>query len=36
MDEQRFGDFIAERRKEKGWTQLMLAEKLHVTDKSRF
>ncbi len=34
MDEQRFGDFIAERRKEKGWTQLMLAEKLHVTDKA--
>ena len=34
MNEREFGHFIAERRKEKGWTQLVLAEKIHVTDKA--
>ena len=34
MDNQKFGQFIQRLRKEKGWTQLELAEKLHVTDKA--
>lgn len=34
MDEKRFGSFIAKQRKEKGWTQAMLAEKICVTDKA--
>ena len=34
MDNQKFGQFIQHLRKEKGWTQLELAEKLHVTDKA--
>lgn len=34
MDNQKFGAFIASTRKEKGWTQSELAEKLHVTDKA--
>ncbi len=34
MDNQKFGTFISKVRKEKGWTQLELAEKLNVTDKA--
>ena len=34
MDNQKFGEFILSLRKEKGWTQLELAEKLNVTDKA--
>ena len=34
MDNQKFGQFILKLRKEKGWTQLELAEKLNVTDKA--
>ena len=34
MDNQKFGQFILLLRKEKGWTQLELAEKLNVTDKA--
>ncbi|MGN0205290.1 MAG: helix-turn-helix domain-containing protein [Coprococcus sp.] len=34
MDANRLGSFIAERRKELGLTQVVLAEKLHVTDKA--
>ena len=34
MDNQKFGQFIMTLRKENGWTQLELAEKLHVTDKA--
>lgn len=34
MDNQKFGKFILSLRKEKGWTQLELAEKLNVTDKA--
>ena len=34
MDNQKFGQFISSLRKEKGWTQLELAEKLNVTDKA--
>ena len=34
MDNQKFGAFIASTRKEKGWTQLELAEKINVTDKA--
>lgn len=34
MDQQRIGAFIAECRKEKGMTQVQLAEKLGVSDKS--
>lgn len=34
MDAKRTGEFIAERRKVLGLTQLQLAEKLHVTDKA--
>ena len=33
VDNQKFGSFIASLRKEKGWTQLELANKLNVTDK---
>ena len=31
MDSQKFGTFISELRKERGWTQLELAQKLNVT-----
>ena len=34
MDNQKFGSFVSMLRKEKGWTQLELAEKLNVTDKA--
>lgn len=34
MDNQKFGQFIQHCRKEKGWTQQQLAEKLYVTDKA--
>lgn len=34
MDAKRLGSFIAERGKELGLTQVVLAEKLHVTDKA--
>ena len=34
MDSQKFGMFIAELRKEKGFTQAQLAQKLNVTDKA--
>ena len=34
MDNQKFGAFVSMLRKEKGWTQLELAEKLNVTDKA--
>ena len=34
MNTQDFGKFISELRKEKGLTQLQLAEKLNVTDKA--
>lgn len=34
MDAKQLGPFIAERRKELGMTQAILAEKLHVTDKA--
>lgn len=34
MDNQKFGTFIASIRKEKGWTQSELAEKLNVTNKA--
>jgi len=34
MDNKKFGAFIASLRKEKGWTQNELAERLHVTDKA--
>lgn len=34
MDNQKFGNFIATLRKEKGWTQRDLAEQLNVTDKA--
>lgn len=34
MDNRKFGQFIQNLRKEKGWTQLELAEKLNVTDKA--
>lgn len=34
MDGQEFGAFITELRKEKGWTQRQLAEKLNVSDKA--
>ncbi|MDD5938554.1 MAG: helix-turn-helix domain-containing protein [Clostridiales bacterium] len=34
MDAKRMGTFIAERRKELGLTQALLAEQLHVTDKA--
>ena len=34
MDNQKFGQFVLDLRKEKGWTQLELAEKLNVTDKA--
>ena len=34
MDSQKFGAFISELRKKRGWTQLELAQKLNVTDKA--
>ena len=34
MDQEKIGKFIAECRKEKGLTQVQLAEKLGTTDKS--
>lgn len=34
MDAKKLGDFIAQRRKELGLTQALLAEQLHVTDKA--
>lgn len=34
MDSKKFGAFILELRKEKGWTQAELAEMIHVTDKA--
>nr|WP_317326452.1 helix-turn-helix transcriptional regulator [uncultured Flavonifractor sp.] len=34
MDKQAFGSFVAQLRKEKGWTQRELAERLHITDKA--
>ena len=34
MDAKRLGAFIAERRKELGLTQALLAEQLYVTDKA--
>ena len=34
MDSKKFGEFIATIRKEKGWTQAELAEKISVTDKA--
>ena len=34
MDAAKLGQFIAQRRKEMGMTQLVLAEKLNVTDKA--
>ena len=35
MDSQKFGTFISELRKERGWTQLELAQKLNVTDAQK-
>ena len=34
MDNQKFGAFVSSLRKEKGWTQVELAEHLNVTDKA--
>lgn len=34
MENQKFGQFILSFRKEKGWEQPELAEKLHVTNKA--
>ena len=34
MDNQKFGAFVAQLRKEKGLTQKELAQRLHVTDKA--
>ncbi len=34
MDQQKIGRFIAQRRKEKGLTQMQLAEKLNITDRA--
>lgn len=34
MDQKKIGSFIAERRKNNGWTQSQLAEKLGITDKA--
>ena len=34
MDKTEFGAFVAQNRKELGWTQRELAERLHVTDKA--
>ena len=36
MDSQKFGTLISELRKERGWTQLELAQKLNVTDGHNF
>lgn len=34
MDQIKIGRFIAEKRKERGWTQMQLAEKLMITDRA--
>lgn len=34
MDQMKIGRFIAERRKQCGYTQMQLAEKLHITDRA--
>lgn len=34
MDNKKFGEFITMLRKEKGYTQKTVAEKLHVSDKA--
>lgn len=34
MDQMKIGGFIAERRKQCGYTQMQLAEKLHITDRA--
>lgn len=34
MDSHKFGEFIQTLRKERGWTQAELAQRLHVTDKA--
>ena len=34
MNKERFGAFIAQRRREEGLTQRQLAEALHLTDKA--
>lgn len=34
MDNRKFGEFIYSLRKQKGWTQTELAERLNVTDKA--
>lgn len=34
MDKRAFGAFVAQLRKEKGWTQRELADQLHITDKA--
>ena len=34
MEKKQMGDFIAKLRKEKGWTQKELAEKLFISDKA--
>lgn len=34
IDNHAFGNFVAARRKEKGWTQKDLAERLHISDKA--
>ena len=34
MDNLKFGAFLAQCRKEKGWTQKELADRLHITDKA--
>jgi transcriptional regulator with XRE-family HTH domain len=34
LDKSRFGAFVAQLRREKGWTQRQLAERLFVSDKA--
>ena len=34
IDQQRFGQFVAALRKEKGWTQKQLAARIGVSDKA--
>ena len=34
LDKRKFGSFVSSLRKEKGWTQKDLAEKLYVSDKA--
>lgn len=34
MDQQKIGRLIRRLRKERGWTQLQLAEKMHISDKT--